>query len=165
MEKSDNSESMALYIKERVRTHLNNISSFYQQTVSDQGAFMKIRQDIIDLKASKGPQGFKEASSKIKKMQEVHYNMFLMQQSITQHQVIVYELNVMAKAFGVELDIPKDEETQRYFETITSTNPFIFDVQNGKPAMVNTEMVEAAMGAMKEKVHSEESLRKVYESL
>ena len=162
---SDNTESMGIYVKERIKSHLQKISVFYQQSISDQGAWRKMRQDIIDLKKEKGPKGFEEAKGKIKKMQDVHYNMFLLQQSISQYQVIIFELNTMAKAFGVEVDIPQDEETKKYYETITSTSPFIFDLQNGQPAMVNTEMVDAVMGAMKGKLHDEDNLKTIYETL
>jgi len=159
----DNNESMAGYINEKVKEYLTTSSAFFAQIQSNQKALTTIKEKIIKLKADKGDKGFTEARGQLISLQEVHYNMFLLDQSTKHLQGVIFEYNVMATLFKVELDIP--EGAQAYFKTVISTSPHIFTLQDGKPAMVDNAITSTLMKALQEKIESEEALKQLYMSM
>ena len=89
--------------------------------------------------------------------------MFLLDQSTKNLQCAIYEFNVMAKIHGVEVEIPEGAKT--YFEQVASVNPHIFAIQNGQPVMVQNDMTETVMSALKNKMNSEEALKQIYATM
>lgn len=160
---SDNKSSIEGYIKEKVKEYLITSSAFFKQIQSNQAALKKNQEDIIKLKADKGKGGFKEAKGKIIKLQEVHYNTFLLDQSAKHLQGTIYELNVLATLFNIELDIP--EGAKDYYDTVVATSPHIFTLQDGQPAMVDSEVTTTIMDALQNKIQSEEALKQIYASM
>lgn len=151
------------YIQEKIKEYVNTASAYSQRVQSDIGAFDLIKADIQKLKADKGEKGFPEAKGKIVKLQEVHYNMFLLDQSMKQLQGILYELGTICRLFGLEVELAG--EAKAYFETMSSVSPHIFVIEQGQPVLVTNDVTTPLIQALQAKMESEEALQAVYKSL
>lgn len=157
--------SMSTYIKEKIKENLRLGEAIYKRINTDFGALIKISEDVKKLKTDKGEKGFPEAKELLAKIQQIHYNKFLLEQSASQYQVVAYEFYIMAKTFGVEIEEPKNPETKSYFDQIIANSPHIFTLHEGQPTMVSNEMTETVMAAMKEKVQTDENLMEMYKGV
>lgn len=159
----DQKADIEIYLKEKIVEYLKTSSSLYQQVVSNQDAIKKIEEDLRKIKKIKGEEGFGEAQIMIITMQELHYNMFLLDQSVKQLQVIIYEFSVISKLFGIEIDI--EEDASIYYDTVSKTSPHIFVVEKGQVEMIKNDMTDKVMEAIGKKMHSQESLKRFYEMI
>jgi hypothetical protein len=75
----------------------------------------------------------------------------------------IHELSIIAKLFNIEVPIPED--SKEFYEMISKTNPHIFDTEKGEVVMVQNEMTATIMEAMNKKLHTDESLMKIYANL
>lgn len=151
------------YIKEKLKEYIATSSVFTQRIQSDIGAQALFIEEIKRIKADKGEKGFPEAKGKIIKLAEVHYNMFLLDQSLKQLQGIIHEYGTLCKLFDVEVDVPEDAKA--YYDTILSVNPHIFVVEQGQPVFVNNDLNTQLMDALRSKSNSEEALKLTYQTI
>lgn len=140
--------------------YLNKSSEFYKKIKSSQGIIESVDASIRKMKKERGDDGFEQAKHQLITLQEVHYNMFLLDQSVKQIQFGIHELSVIARLFNIE--IPVQEESKEFYEMISRTNPHIFDVEKGEVVMISNEMTSVLMEAMSKRLHTDESLMKMY---
>lgn len=149
-----------LYIQTKIVEYLNKSSEFYKKIRSSQETIEKVDASIWQVKKERGDEGFEQAKQQLITLQEVHYNMFLLDQSVKQIQFGIHELGVIAKLFNIE--IPMREDTKEFYAMISRTNPHIFDIEKGEVVMIQNEMTSVLMKAVSKKLHTDESLLKMY---
>lgn len=151
------------YVVEKIKEYVNTASAYSQRVQSDLGALALIKSEIQKIKADKGEKGYPEAKGRIVKLQEVHYNMFLLDQSMKQLQGILYEYGTICKLFGITVELPKEEKA--YFETMSSVSPHIFVIEQGQPVLVTNNVTTPLIQALQSKMESEEAAQEIYRSL
>jgi len=151
------------FIKGKVEEQLNNVKVFYDKVQNDQREGQILSAKIVKAREANEEEGFEESKENLIRMQELHYNTFLLDTSLRQSQCLLYEYNTMAKLFGVELKF--EGETQNFFDQAVKDNPYMFTVDKGKVVMIKTTETDAAMRALEDKMRSEENLKAIYKNM
>jgi hypothetical protein len=156
----DKRKSIEAYIQSKIMEYLNKSSEFYKKIQSSQAIIENVDASIRNLKREKGDEGFEQAKQQLITLQEVHYNMFLLDQSVKQIQFGIHELSLIAQIF--DIDIPLEDDRKEFYNVVSKTNPHIFEIEKGEVVMVKNEMTSVLTNAMNKKLHTDESLMKIY---
>lgn len=153
------------YIKGKVEESVTTSQILYTELNNNTGAMQLLRDELKKIVADTEDQeeGFQKSKDKIIKLQEMHYNTFLMSKNLEQLQVNIYEFGIMAALEGIKMEFPK--KLQEYYDSVKIVAPYTFTIDKGEVVMVKNQTTSLMQEAFKKKSQEEKSLRAVYASL
>lgn len=144
-------KNMETYIAERLKEVLNRTEVFEQKVIADQEEFMKLQTEIAMFKKENPDGTYKDVVDKLRRMQELHYYAFLLEQNLKNELIRAEELGILADIMNFDLGLT--ESQQDAMKLIRSGESSIFAVNSkGEVGLLDgpaRESIEAGINMQK----------------
>jgi hypothetical protein len=157
-------ESVEVYLKGRVSELLNRVEKFEKRIISDREEFAKTRKGLQDHKKNNPNGSYEDVKDNLRKLMDLHYYSFLMEQNLQHNVNTILELSTMAKFFDIDLGLEGDRAEA--MKNISNAKPDIFTINDsGEVVLADDEFKNMISQALESKKVDNNNLKDMYETL
>jgi phosphoglycolate phosphatase-like HAD superfamily hydrolase len=157
-------ESVEVYLKGRVSELLNRVEKFEKRIISDREEFAKTRKGLQDHKKNNPNGSYEDVKDNLRKLMDLHYYSFLMEQNLQHNVNTILELSTMANFFDINLGLEGDRAEA--MKNISNAKPDIFTINDlGEVVLADDEFKNMISQALESKKVDNNNLKDMYETL
>lgn len=154
---------MESYVKEKIKEYLKTLKVFEARLVSDQETLHKLREQVQARVRGEKDLTPKDVSTELVKMQDIYYDSKLLEQTFTHILSRLVELDSLAQAFKIELEL--EEEHKEALLTLRKSSKQLFTESKGEVVVTDQELMKSLKQSVEHLSGDEARLATMFNSL
>jgi phosphoglycolate phosphatase-like HAD superfamily hydrolase len=156
--------NLKTYLNTRVNELLTKADLFQKQLISYRENFVDLRVKLQATKKVNPNTPISDVKDDLIRLQESHYNAFLLEQNLQHTLNVLIELGNMSNVLNIDLDL--DEDKSRKLKDIAQNSSDLFMINgNNEVVFADNEIRELVEKTFKERNSNEELLTTLFEEL